>query len=161
MAKKPQTWIECTEDGRYCVKNNSGVISYHETYESAKTKSNFHNNEGAFRKERFNAQSKKRAERREKELKKAEDNRKAKRSNDKYVYVISLIERGSKVTQYFIGETNILKMKNFATNNESEAKVFNTKASAQKVVDVLTDNVFIKKLYRNLKVVQKKRELFK
>lgn len=99
--------------------------------------------------------------RREQEKKKIEDNRKSKRSNDKYVYVISLIERGKGgYTEYFKGETNLLKFKYFTTDKAEDAKVFNTKASAQKMVDTLTENRMVNALYRNLKVVQKKRELF-
>ena len=48
----------------------------------------------------------------------------------------------------------------FTTYEAKNAKVFQTKASAQKMVDILTKNYLVKKLYRNLKVVQKKRELF-
>ena len=110
---------------------------------------------------RLEAQAKRSAERKEKEQKKVAENRKSKRSNEKYVYVISLIERGGgNLTEYFKGETNLLKMNSFTVYKETDAKVFQTKASAQKVVDALTKNYLIKKLYRNLKVVQKKREIF-
>ncbi len=99
-------------------------------------------------------------ERREEEQNRIENNRKSKRSNEKYVYVISMIERGFSVTEYFKGDTNLLKIKSFATCNEKEAKVFQTKASAQKMVDTLSNVYLVKRVYRNLKVVQKKRELF-
>ena len=100
--------------------------------------------------------------RRAAEKQKVEDNRKSKRSNEKYVYVISLIERGKRggYTEYFGGETNLLKFEHFSTDKVQEAKVFQTKASAQKMVDTLNQNYMVKKLYRNLKVVQKKRELW-
>ena len=109
----------------------------------------------------YEEQAKRAAERREKEAKKIEENRKSNRSNEKYVYVISLIERGYTYTEYFKGDTNLLKMEgSFTTYEAKDAKVFQTKASAQKMVDTLTENYLVKKLYRNIKVVQKKRELF-
>lgn len=99
-------------------------------------------------------------ERKKKEEERAESNRKSKRSNEKYVYVISCIERGCNTTEYFKGETNLLKMKSFTTLKVKDAKVFNTKASAQKIVDTITKVYLVKKVYRNFKVVQKKKELF-
>lgn len=110
---------------------------------------------------RLEAQAKRSAERKKKEQKKVENNRKSKRSNDKYVYVISIIERGGgNTTEYFKGDTNLLKFKDFTVYEVKDAKVFITKASAQKMVDMLSKNRLINKMYRNLKVVQKKRELF-
>ena len=176
--------------GIYYVKTNSGCISYYTNYEDAMSYVNYVNNEDSeghyfddgrlseeeeelLRKEkerewemqqarnaRLEAQAKRSAERKKKEQKKVEDNRKSKRSNEKYVYVISLIQRGKNYTSYFKGETDLLKMDSFTVYKETDAKVFQTKASAQKVVDALTKNFLVKKLYRNLKVVQKKRELF-
>ena len=185
IEKNPRTGI-------YNVKTNSGCISYYTNYEDAMSYVNHINNEDSeghyfddgrlseeeeellrkqrqsewelqqARNARLEAQAKRSAERREKEQQKVEDNRKSKRSNDKYVYVISLIERGGgNLTEYFKGETNLLKMDSFTAYKETDAKVFETKASAQKVVDTLTKNYLVKKLYRNIKVVQKKREIFK
>lgn len=111
---------------------------------------------------RLEAQAKRSIERKKKEQKKVEDNRKSKRSNDNYVYVISLIERGARnLTEYFKGDTNLIKFKDFTVYKVEDAKVFVTKASAQKMVDMLSKNRLITKIYRNLKVVQKKREIFK
>ena len=110
---------------------------------------------------RLEAQAKRAAERKKKEQEKVENNRKSKRSNEKYVYVISLIERGARnLTEYLKGETDLLKFKNFTVYEAKDAKVFLTKASAQKMVDALTKNSMVNTVYRNLKVVQKKRELF-
>lgn len=176
--------------GIYYVKTNMGSISYYSNYKDAMSYVNHINNEDGdghyfddgklseeeeellrkekerkwqeqiARSERLAAQAKRSAERKEKEQKKVEENRKSKRSNEKYVYVISLIQRGKKYTEYLKGETNLLKMDSFTVYKETDAKVFNTKASAQKVVDSLSKNFLVKKLYRNIKVVQKKRELF-
>lgn len=176
--------------GVYYVRTNSGAISYYLKYEDAMSHVNFVNNEDSeghyfddvrlseeeeellrqekerkwqeqmARNARLDAQAKRSAERKEKEQKKVEENRKSKRSNEKYVYVISLIQRGKKYTVYLKGETNLLKMDSFTVYEETDAKVFHTKASAQKMVDILTKNFMVNKLYRNLKVVQKKKEIF-
>ena len=174
---------KCPRTGVYYVKTNSGSISYYSNYEDAKSYANYINSEDSdyqrwidvpspternYDEERweksrqmYEEKIKREAEKREKEQKKLEDNRKSKRSNEKYVYVISLFERGKGgYTQYFNGETNLLKMETFTTCKETDAKVFQTKASAQKVVDMLNKNYLVKKLYRNMNVIQKKRELF-
>ena len=185
MRVREHAWIEhCTRNGLYYVKTNSGSISYYTNYEDAKSYANHINNEDSegfwfdvpsptptehnyddemWEKSRkmYEEKAKRAAERKEKAKKKVEDNRKSKRSNDKYVYVISLIERGgNNLTEYFKGETNLLKMNKFTAYKETDAKVFETKASAQKMVDQLNKNFLVTKVYRNLKVVQKKRELF-
>ena len=114
------------------------------------------------RKEKLRAIREERAEvRRNAEKKKVEQNRKSKKKSEIYFYIISMIERGAnKSTVYFSGETNLLTMKKFTVDNAEKSKVFNTKASAQKVVDTLENNRIIYKLYRNIKVVQKKKDLF-
>lgn len=187
MRVRERAWVvDGGSNGLYYVKTNGGAISYYCSYESAKRHADWINNDDsdghyidipsaeeidreieernrreAERNERREAEAKRAAEKREKEAKKIEENRKSKRSNDKYVYVISLIERGYTYTEYFKGDTNLLKMEgSFTTYEAKDAKVFQTKASAQKMVDTLTENYLVKKLYRNLKVVQKKRELF-
>ena len=187
MRVRERAWIEKSPNlGIYYVKTNSGAISYYSNYKDAMSYVNHINNEDSegyyfddgrptkeeeemkerkwqkqmARNARLEAQAKRSAERKEKEQKKVEENRKSKRSDEKYVYVISLIQRGKKYTEYFKGETNLLKMDSFTAYKETDAKVFNTKASAQKVVDALSKNFMVRKLYRNLKVVQKKRELF-
>ena len=190
MKVRVRAWIEKSPNGIYNVKTNSGAISYYSNYEDAMSHVNHINNEDSkghyfddgrlseeeeellrqerrrerelqeARNARLEAQAKRSAERKEKEQQKVENNRKSKRSNEKYVYVISLIQRGKKYTTYLKGETNLLKMDSFTVYKETDAKVFQTKASAQKVVDALTKNFLVRKLYRNLKVVQKKRELF-
>ena len=107
------------------------------------------------------AQEEKRKERKRKEQERIENNRKSKRSNDKYVYVISLIQRGYTVTEYFEGETNLLTMKGtFSTRKVEMAKTFTTKASAQKMVDTLSKNFLVRQVFRNLKVVQKDKKIF-
>ena len=95
-----------------------------------------------------------------KEKAKVEANRKDHKTSDTYVYVISCIRRNGSYTMYLTGETNLMTMKRFAVDNVKNAKVFNTKASAQKVVDTLSKNHIINALYRNMKVVQKKKEIF-
>ena len=186
MRVRERAWIE-KSNGIYNVKTNSGAISYYSNYEDAMSHVNYINNEDSkghyfddgrlseeeeellrqerqreweMQQARIEARTERSAERKEKEQQKVENNRKSKRSNEKYVYVISLIQRGKKYTTYFKGETNLLKMDSFTTYKETDAKVFQTKASAQKVVDALSKNFLVKKLYRNLKVVQKKREIF-
>ena len=187
MRVREKAWIE-KSNGIYNVKTNSGAISYYSNYEDAMSHVNYVNNEDSkghyfddgrlseeeeellrqerqreweMQQARIEAQAKRSAERKEKEEKKAENNRKSKRSNDKYIYVISFIERGYKYTEYFKGQTNLMTMKgSFTTYEAKDAKVFQTKASAQKMVDILTKNYLVKKLYRNIKVVQKKREIF-
>lgn len=191
MRVRERAWIEhCTRTGVYYVKTNGGAISYHSNYEDARDHANFINNEDADcphwidvpdprceeteeerreKEERFELsrqlayeRNKRLDEKRAKEQKKVENNRKSKRSDEKYVYVISLIERGARnLTEYLKGETNLLKFKDFTVCEAKDAKVFLTKASAQKMVDMLSGNRLITKVYRNLKVVQKKREIFK
>lgn len=99
-------------------------------------------------------------ERHAKEKAKVEANRKDRKASETYVYVISCIRRKGSYTMYLTGETNLMTMKRFAVDNVKNAKVFNTKASAQKVVDTLSKNCIINALYRNMKVVQKKKEIF-
>lgn len=108
----------------------------------------------------INAEKKAEERRKAKEAKR-EANRKSKRSNEKYVYVISMIERGFSRTIYFEGETNLLTMKgDFAVLKVEKAKTFTTKASAQKVVDILEKNYLVRSLFRDLKVVQKDKKIF-
>ena len=181
MKVRLKAWVENMGNGTYRVHCNDGSVTYPTyDYQSVVRKVNYINNEDSdghyfddgrltedaekmLAKIRENkiAKANHREEVKEKREKKEEENRKSKRSNEKYVYVISLIQRGKKYTEYFKGETNLLKMDSFTTYKETDAKVYQTKASAQKVVDTLAKNYLVRKLYRNLKVVQKKRELFK
>ena len=126
MRVRERAWIEKSPNlGMYIVKTNSGSISYYSNYNDAMSYVNHINNEDGegyyfddgrpseeellrqqraenwrlqqARKARLEAQAKRSAERKEKEQKKVVENRKSKRSNDKYVYVISLIERGVEI----------------------------------------------------------------
>ena len=188
MAKvRVRAWVETLPDGSYRMRTNSGCVGY-STYDlkSVQQSVDYINNEdseGQYfyapdeadeealreRRERIRKEAmyreirEERAEvRREKERQKVAENRKSKKKSETYVYVVSMIERGSNnSTEYFSGETNLLTMSKFAVSSVKKAKVFNTKASAQKVVDKLTSVRLVYKLYRNIKVVQKNRELFK
>ena len=112
MRVRERAWIEKSPNmGIYYVKTNSGPISYYSNYEDAMSHVNYVNNEDGeghyfddgrlseeeeelLRQEKERkwqmqmAQAKRSAERKDKEQKKVEENRKSKRSNDKYVYVL-------------------------------------------------------------------------
>ena len=103
-----------------------------------------------------------RQKRRKKEQQRVEANRKSKRSDDKYVFVISCVQRKYKDTLYYMGDHDLFKMGNsrFASPKVEKAKVFTTKASAQKVVDMLEANFLVSRVFRNLKVVRKDKKIF-
>lgn len=184
---RERAWVERLHDGSYRMRTNSGSVGVSSfDLESVQKSVDYINNEDSdghyfevadnssnMVDEEWEREEKERREKRERERKeraiiriekkkqKIENNRKSKRSNETYFYIVSMIERGSNAqTVYFSGETNLLTMKRFTVGDVKKSKVFNTKASAQKVVDIFENNRIIYKLYRNIKVVQKKRELF-
>ena len=64
---------------------------------------------------------------------------------------------------YLQGETNLTKITKrygggFITTKETEAKVFNTKAAAQKFVDTISKCWMVNSLFRDIKVVQKRKD---
>lgn len=178
MRRRVTAAITANEYGGYRVVLSNGVFSDYPTLEAAQRYANYKNNEDADAPEYmevkeegkedekvyfepyYERREKERKVREEKKRKEEESNRKNKQVNDKYVYVISMFERGCKYTEYFKGESDLLKFTRFTTYRVENAKVFRTKASAQKVIDALTKNHMVNKVYKNLKVVQKKRELF-
>lgn len=91
---------------------------------------------------------------------KCEANLKDNKTSDVYVYVISCMRRGSNYANYITGGTDLLTMSDFATTQVKFAKTFKTKASAQKMIDKLSKNYLVDVAYRNMKVVQKKKEIF-
>lgn len=171
--------ITKSQDGFYRVVLSNGVFSDYSTFEDAKRYADYVNNEDADNpeymevadeiaeqtyaptsEELYERRMKERKEREEKKRKIEDGNRKSKKTSEKYVYVISMFERGCKNTEYFKGESDLLKFISFTTTKVEKAKVYQTKASAQKVIDALTKNYMVYKVYKSLKVVQKKRELF-
>ena len=112
------------------------------------------------RKER---ERKAREERKQKQKEREEKNRKSYKSDDKFVFVVSCYERGVKGVVYMQGETNLSKITNhygggFITTKLEEAKVFKTRATAQKFVDELSKCWLVDSLFRDIKVVQKKKD---
>ena len=103
----------------------------------------------------------------EQKKRKIEENRKSKKADDKYVFVISCKKRDSIFTdtRYLQGETNIMKIDEygggFITSDFTEAKVFTTKAAAQKYIDKLNESWVVVTWIRDLKVVQKSKAYFK
>ena len=182
---REHAWIERLTDGSYRMRTNEGTYT-DSTYDlqSLQKQVDYINNEDAdnphyfyvyeelpfdeeehakrmeYEKEKERIQRERAEERKRKEQERIENNRKSKRSNDTYVYVIACIERGYTTTEYWKGGTNLLKMDGFATTKVKDAKTFKTKASAQKMVDALSKVFLVRKVYRNFKVVQKKKELF-
>ena len=96
----------------------------------------------------------------------AENNRKAKKSDDNYVFVVSCQLKGENDVVYLQGETNLTKINEkygggFITSKCENAKVFNTKASAQKFIDGISNCWITKRLFRSMKVVRKSKKTFK
>jgi len=98
--------------------------------------------------------------------KRIEDNRKSKTIDDKYVYVVSCQIKHITYRSYFKGETDLTKIvgrkwdTNFMTDKEKDAKVFQTKADAQELVDKLNKCWIIAYILRDMKVVRKSRKLY-
>ena len=184
LEQKPNSYL-----GLWRVKCNNGTYSEWTTYECAKSHCDHINNEdreGEYfevpdpprvktqaeleeeewirecRRAAEEAADKRREERKRKEQERIANNRKSKRSDEKYVFVISCIQRGYNRTEYYLGDTNLLKMgsSRFTSPNVKKAKVFKTKASAQKMVDILSRNFLVDCIFRNLKVVRKDKKIF-
>lgn len=101
---------------------------------------------------------------RQQEKREAEDrNRKSRKTDEKYIFVVSCLLRGESYTMYLQGETDLTKITakhggGFVTTKEEEAKVFQTKASAQKFIDKLSKCWMVKATMRSMKVVRKPRK---
>ena len=105
------------------------------------------------------AREKRKAERKARE----ESNRKSKKADEKYIFVVSCYERGVSGVVYLQGATDLTKITErygggFITTKEAEAKVFNTKAAAQKFIDSVSKCWMVKHLFRDIKVVQKRKD---
>lgn len=184
LEKKPNSYL-----GLWRVRFNNHTYTEWTTYEDAKSYCDHVNNEDSegeyfevpdppkpktaeeleeeeriaeCKRERERKANERRKERKRKEEERIANNRKSKRSDEKYVFVISCIQRGRKYTEYYLGDTDLLKMGNsrFTSSNIKNAKVFKTKASAQKVVDILSKNFLVDYIFRNLKVVRKDKKIF-
>jgi hypothetical protein len=111
------------------------------------------------------AEKKAREERKRKQTEREQNNRKSRKADEKYVYVVSCYERGMSGVVYLQGETNLTKITNhygggFITTKVKEAKIFNTKASAQKYIDTLSKCWVVNHLLKNLNVVRKDKKNF-
>lgn len=181
LEKKPNSYL-----GLWRVKCNNGTYTAWTDEETARQYLNHINNEdreGEYfyvpdeptaqevasaqaeyeaQRARENEEWQRRQERRKKEQQRVEANRKSKRSDEKYVFVISCIQRGHSGTEYYLGDTNLLAMGNsrFTSAKVEKAKVFKTKASAQKIVDILSSNFLVNRVFRNFKVVRKDKKIF-
>ena len=114
---------------------------------------------------RKEAEQKAREERKQKQKAREESNRKSKKADDKFVYVVSCYERGVCGVVYLQGETNLLKITEhynggFITTKVKEAKVFKTKAQAQKFIDTLSKCWIVGHLLKDLNVVRKDKKIF-
>lgn len=114
---------------------------------------------------RMEAEKKAREERKRKQTEREQNNRKSRKADEKYVYVVSCYERGMSGVVYLQGETNLTKITNhygggFITTKVKEAKIFNTKASAQKYIDTLSKCWVVNHLLKNLNVVRKDKKNF-
>ena len=87
-----------------------------------------------------------------------ENNRNNKKTDKKYVFVVACYIRGGSYTQYLTGNTNLLKSGNFITRKEKDAKIFKTKASAQKYIDTVTNNWIVLEVFRDFRVVRKAKD---
>lgn len=183
LEKKPNSYLDL-----WRVKCNNGTYTEWTTYECAKSHCDHINNEDSegeyfevpdppraktqeeldeealqieWQRKRERQAEERRKERKRKEEERIENNRKNKKSDEKYVFVISMVQRGYTRTEYFEGETNLLTMKgSFSTRKVEKAHTFTTRASAQKMVDILSKNFLVNSVFRNLKVVQKDKKIF-
>ena len=175
-------------NGTWTVVKTNGVKSFpYFSYEDAKRSADYCNNEDSDYPEymevevedesdntrvtpnlegyyaRMERERKAREERKRKQKEREENNRKSRKSNDKFVYVVSCYERGVSGVVYMQGETNLTKITKrygggFICTKETEAKVFNTKAAAQKFVDTISKCWMVNSLFRDIKVVQKRKD---
>lgn len=110
------------------------------------------------RKEKREKREKRSAEIAEHKKQVRENNRNSKKTDEKYVFVVACYIRGGSYTQYLTGNTNLLKSGNFITRKEKEAKIFKTKASAQKYIDTITNNWMVREVLRDFRVVRKAKD---
>lgn len=174
--------------GGYRVVLSNGVYSDYATLQDAQRYADYKNNDDADDPEymyvdveenyndnreaelanyyaRKEMEKKAREERKAQQKAREESNRKSKKSDDKYVYVVSCYERGVGGVVYMQGSTDLTKITErygggFITTKEKEAKVFTTKASAQKFIDSVSKCWIVNRLFKNMNVVRKPKELF-
>ena len=184
MAKKVRVTAAITTNkyGGYRVVLSNGVYSDYPTLQDAQRYADYKNNEDAddpeymyveencnddrekelanyYARKEKEAREKRRAERKARE----ESNRKSKKTDEKYVFVVSCYERGVSGVVYLQGATDLTKITErygggFITTKEKEAKVFNTKAAAQKFADTISKCWMVNSLFRDIKVVQKRKD---
>ncbi len=169
--------------GGYRVVLSNGVYSDYPTLQDAQRYADYKNNDDAddaeymyVEEEVVSAQTyqptsedlyerrmKESKEREEKKRIEKENNRKATKTDDKYVFVVSCNLRGESGVVYLQGETDLTKITykyggGFITNKQENAKVFQTKASAQKFIDKIEKCWMVNALLRSMKVVRKPRK---
>ena len=178
--------ITTNKYGGYRVVLSNGVYSDYPTLYDAQRYANYKNNEDAddpeymevkndrvvteqtyqpTSEEVYERKRKECEEREAKKQKEEENNRKSKKTDDKYVFVISCLLRGEKVVVYLQSATDLTKIGEkygggFITTKCAKAKVFQTKASAQKHIDKLKGCWIVNHLFRSMKVVRKPKTEF-
>lgn len=188
MKKKVRVTAAITTNryGGYRVVLSNGVYSDYPTLADAQSYANYKNNDDADDPEymyvdveenhntdrekelanyyaRQERERKAREERKRKQKEREENNRKSRKSDDKFVFVVSCILRGESGVVYLQSETDLTKITNkygggLITTKETEAKVFKTKAAAQKHIDRFSKCWVINSLFRSMKVVQKRKD---
>ena len=174
--------------GGYRVVLSNGAYSDYPTLQDAQSYANYKNNEDADDpeymyvdvEENYNTDrekelayyyARKEKEKEAREKRKAEQkareesNRKSKKTDEKYVFVVSCYERGVSGVVYLQGETDLTKITQrygggFITTKLKEAKVFQTKAAAQKFIDKIEKCWMVKHLFRSMSVVRKPKAEF-
>lgn len=174
--------------GGYRVVLSNGAYSDYPTLQDAQSYANYKNNEDADDPEymyvdveenyntdrekelayyyaRKEKEKKAREERKAQQKAREDSNRKSKKTDEKYVFVVSCYERGVSGVVYLQGETDLTKITQrygggFITTKQTEAKVFQTKAAAQKFIDKIEKCWMVKHLFRSMKVVRKQKTEF-
>lgn len=190
MKKKVRVTAAITTNqyGGYRVVLSNGAYSDYPTLQDAQSYANYKNNEDADDpeymyvdvEENYNTDrekelayyyARKEKEKEAREKRKAEQkareesNRKSKKTDEKYVFVVSCYERGVSGVVYLQGETDLTKITQrygggFITTKQKEAKVFQTKAAAQKFIDKIEKCWMVKHLFRSMSVVRKPKAEF-
>ena len=190
MKKKVRVTAAITTNqyGGYRVVLSNGAYSDYPTLQDAQSYANYKNNEDADDpeymyvdvEENYNTDrekelayyyARKEKEKEAREKRKAEQkareesNRKSKKTDEKYVFVVSCYERGVGGVVYLQGATDLTKITQrygggFITTKQKEAKVFQTKAAAQKFIDKIEKCWMVKHLFRSMKVVRKQKTEF-